>query len=335
MALSAMAQETVLALRRQIARLEGTLPEKLAAPPGAAGGEDALVLRRHGAPLPQEPFLATGARDFDAALGGGLPRAALTEILGAQSRDAGALTGFALSLAGPLLKKAGAAHAPILWVGTAEVFRESGYPYLPGLLQLFGIAEADLLIAEAPKLADALWIAEEAAGLQALAAVVLEIRGNPAKLDLTATRRLHRRARAAGRPVFLLRQAGMGEPTAAPVRLTVSPAPASPRLLLSGPLPGSIGPPGFEVRIDKSRTAPPRQFTLEWNADDHAFADRQEPALRPQDHGAVVSLSRHGADPAPAAGTVVAFAPAGGPPAAGRQPPRKQQPAHRSPRRAG
>jgi protein ImuA len=334
MALSAMAQETVLALRRQIARLEGTLPERLAAPM-AVVGDDAPVLRRHGAPLPQKPYLATGADDFDTALGGGLPKAALTEILGTQSRDAGAVTGFALSLAGPLLRKAGAAHAPILWVGTAEIFREGGSPYLPGLLELFGIDAADLLIAEAPKLADALWIAEEAAGLKALAAVLLEIRGNPAKLNLTATRRLHRRARAAGRPVFLLRQAATGEPTAAPVRLAVSPAPASPRLLLGGPLPGSIGPPGFEVRIDKSRTAPPRQFTLEWNADDHAFTDRQQPALWPQDHGAVVSLSQHRADLAPAAGTIVAFAPASGEAASGHQSPRKQQPAHRSPRRAG
>lgn len=320
MALSAMAQETVSALRRQIARLEGTLPERLAAP--AAAGS-------------QEPLLATGAHAFDDALGGGLSMAALTEILGVQSRDAGAVAGLVLALAGRLLKKTGAA-APLLWVGTAEIFRESGYPYLPGLLDRFGIAAADLLIAEAPKLADALWIAEEATGLKALTAVLLEVPGNPARLDLTATRRLHRRAQAAGRPVFLLRHAGRAEPTAAPVRLIVAPAPASPRLLLGGSLPGSIGPPGFEIRIDKSRTAPPRQFTLEWNADDHAFADRPQQALWPQDHGAVVSLSRHRAHPAPAAGSVVAFTSAtGDTPAAGRQPSRQQQPAHRGARRTG
>ena len=38
------------------------------------------------------------------------------------------------------------------------------------------------MVAQAPKLADALWIAEEAALLKGLSAVLLEIRGNPARL---------------------------------------------------------------------------------------------------------------------------------------------------------
>lgn len=332
MALSAVAQETVLALRRKIARLEATLPERLAAPMDRA---DVVVLRRHGAALPERLLLPTGARAFDDALGGGVPRAALTEIHGAQIRDAGTVTGFALSLAGPILQRAGAASAPILWIGTTEIFRETGLPYLPGLCGHFGIASEELLVAEVPKLVDALWIAEEAAGLKALSAVLLEIQGNPSKLDLTATRRLHRRAQAAGRPVFLLRQAAMAEPTAAPLRLVVSPASASPRWTLNGPLAGSIGPPGFKVRIDKSRTAPPRQFTLEWNVDEHIFADRRKQALPPQDHGAVVSLSQHRADNAPASGALLAFRAGGGKAASPDKSSREKHAAHRRPRRAG
>lgn len=331
MALSAVAQETVLALRRKIARLEGTLPERLAAPTAPA---DAVVLRRHGAALPENILLPTGAPAFDDALGGGVPKAALTEIHGAQIRDAGTVTGFALSLAGPLQKRAGAASAPIVWIGTTEIFRETGLPYLPGLCGHFGIASEGLLVIEVPKLVDALWIAEEAAGLKALSAVLLEVQGNPSKLDLTATRRLHRRAQTAGRPVFLLRQAAMAEPTAAPLRLVVSPASASPRWTLNGPFAGSIGPPGFKVRIDKSRTAPSRQFTLEWNADEHIFTDRQKQALPPQDHGAVVSLSQHRAGPAPASGTLLAFR-VGGKGTSPDKPSREEHAAHRRPRRAG
>src|SRR5690606_36579311 len=120
----------------------------------------------------------------------------------------------------------------------------------------------NLLLAEAEKLADVLWIAEEAANLGSLAGILLEVRGSPRHLDLTATRRLHRRALAAGHPLFLLRQAGHAEPTAAALRLVVAPMSAAPRLTLSGPLDGSIGPPGFQVSIDKSRTSPPAAFTL-------------------------------------------------------------------------
>lgn len=331
MATSAVARATVSALRRKIAQIEGTLPERLAAP--AEARPEALVLRRHGVAA-AEPCFATGAEAFDAALGGGLPLAALTEIHGAETRDAGAASGFALALAGLLLARA-TQRAPLLWIGTAEIFREAGMPYAPGLRARFGIEPQELLVAEAPKLPDVLWIAEEAANLKGFSAVILEIRGNPQKLDLTATRRLHRRAQAAGRPVFLLRQAALPEPTAAPVRLVVSPATAAPRHTIAGPLAGSIGPPGFAVRIDKSRLALPGQFTLEWNADERSFAERQQPALGPADSGAVVSLSRHRAHPAPAPGTVVALTADGGAAAAGHQPPRKEHPAHRRPRRAG
>ncbi|MEP9397603.1 hypothetical protein [Mesorhizobium sp. KR2-14] len=332
MATSAVAQATVFALRQKIARIEGTLPERLVPSAEARAGEGTVLMRRHG--IAAEPCLATGAQAFDAALGGGLPLAALTEIHGTETRDAGAATGLALALTGLLLAQA-RQRTPMLWIGTAEIFREAGMPYAPGLCARFGIGADEVLIAEAPRLADALWIAEEAAGLKAFSAVLLEIRGNPQKLDLTATRRLHRRALGAGRPVFLLRQAARPEPTAAPLRLVVSPATAAPRHTIAGPLAGSIGPPGFVVRIDKSRLALPGQFTLEWNADERSFSERQQPAFGPADSGAVVSASLHGAHPAPAAGAVVAFAAAGGPPAAGRQPSRKEHAAHRSPRRAG
>ena len=89
MATGAVARETIVALRRQIARIEGTLPERLEAP-GAAFGADAPVIRRDGV---ADSLLRTGIGPLDAILGGGLPKAALTEIHGAGTRDAGAVVG--------------------------------------------------------------------------------------------------------------------------------------------------------------------------------------------------------------------------------------------------
>src|SRR5690606_33258045 len=99
-------------------------------------------------------------------------KAALTEFHGAHARDAGALAGFVLALVGLLLKPEG--RAPLLWVGTSGSFAEAGLPYARGLLRSFGIAPQDFLLAEAPRPLDALRIAEEAAALKTLAAVVVE-----------------------------------------------------------------------------------------------------------------------------------------------------------------
>ncbi|ODT32286.1 MAG: hypothetical protein ABS35_02330 [Kaistia sp. SCN 65-12] len=326
----AVARETVFALRRQIAKIEGTLPERLEAPAGTADG-----VVRCGAAVSGAYALATGADRFDTALGGGLPKAALIEIHGAETRDAGAVGGFALGLASRLLAAgAGPVPVPLLWIGTAEIFGETGFPYAAGLREKFGIEPDALLYCEARKLTDALWIAEEAARLAAPAALVLEIHGNPRRLDLTATRRLHARARACGRPLFLLRQGAVAEPTAAPVRLVVRPSPSVLRETIGGPLAGSIGRPAFTVAVDKGGFGRLRHVTLEWNPDERGFEERrrQEQAKNPLP---VVSLPRHGTDRAAAPGAVLAFRQDAGARALGDQPPRREQPPRRRPRRAG
>lgn len=340
MAMTAVARETVFALRRQIAKIEGTLPERLQAPVAATpdagvstnvtSNTDVTIVRRGIAAALPDAFLPTGVERLDTALSGGLPKAALSEIHGIETRDAGAVAGFALSLASLILKQT--QGLPVLWIGTSEIFREAGFPYARGLHASFGIEPEQLLFSEAPKLVDALWVAEEAARMTALAAVILEIRGNPQRLDLTATRRLHARAQSASRPVFLLRQAAGPEPTAAPVRLIVASAPAVPRHTIAGPLAGSIGRPAFTLTIGKSRTALPGQFTLEWNPDERAFDERWGEE-RAKDPVPVVSLSGSGKDPAAASGAVLAF-PAVGSPAAGDQPSPWERAAHLNPRRA-
>lgn len=334
MARGAVARETVFALRRQIAKIEGTLPERL---------ETAAGMVRRGGAARNDGRLLTGVDRLDAALGGGLPRAALTEIHGAGTRDAGAVSGFMLGLAGLLLtplRGTAETAAPVLWIGTAEIFGETGFPYAGGLQAMFGIEPETLLFCEAKKLADALWVAEEAARLKELAAVVIEVRGNPRQLDLTATRRLQARARDCGRPLFLLRQAATPEPTAAPVRLVVEPAASALRETIGGPLAGSIGRPAFTVAISKGSVARSESFTLEWNPDERTFKERWREERRAKDTLPVVPLPRHGADIAAAPGEVVAFRPAAGKradgwPAAGGQPSRQERTAHRRPRRAG
>lgn len=329
MAKPALAQGIIFSLRHKIAKIEGVLPERLEAPGDRADG---LVSRRGGRPV-AETF-ASGAARFDASLGGGLAAAGLTEIHGAATRDAGAASGFALALAGIAAGRTGV----IIWIGTGEIFREAGRPYAPGLARRFGILPHNLLLAQAEKLVDALWIAEEAANLDALAAILLEVRGSAQALDLTATQRLHRRALAAGHPLFLLRHAGVREPTAAPVRLVVSPAPAGLRHTLAGELEGSIGPPAFRIAIDKSRTSPPAAFILEWNSEARAFAERDHvPAahiLASENIGALAAHAADGADFSPALRQVVAFAPAARDAASGGEPSSGQHTAHRRARRA-
>lgn len=296
MAAQAVAREVLCALRRDIAKIEGRLAERL-----EPAGTDMIVLRRGGVAGPQ---LRTGAPGFDAALGGGLPMSGLTEIHGSQTRDAGAVAGFALALAATGFAQTGET-APILWIAAGDGFREAGMPYAPGLAYRFGIPASGLLLSQVHKPEDALWVAEEAATLAAFSAIFLEIRGFVRRLDLTATRRLHRRAQGAERPFYLLRQAGHAEPTAAPMRLLVSPAPAAERQLLSGPLAGSIGPPAFSVEIAKNSFSGPVQFILEWNNDERTFHER--PTAGAQDIGAVVSTSSDRSDIAEKTGQIVAL----------------------------
>lgn len=302
MAHIALAQEKIFALRREIARIEGHLPERLDAPAKRDGGE--TVRRHYGRPegVASSLSVGTGAPRFDAALGGGILQADLTEIIGRETRDGGVVSGFALALAAIASLAGKQRTRPVLWVGMADMIGEAGFPYAPGVEQFFGLTPDKLLMTRVTRLGDALWVAEEAAQLGGFSAVFLELRGNPARFGLTATRRLHHRAREAGQPLFLIRHSAEPEPTAAPTRLLVSPAPSLLRETLAGSLPRSIGPPAFAVTLAKSRIGRNENFVLEWNPHDFAFRERgpvgdrqsvqdnvREP--RPQDSGGLVAAS--------------------------------------------
>jgi len=312
MAEAAVARETFFALRETIARLEGRPIPALA----AAARETLAEKARPGSAGVAQPLLATGVDDLDAAMQGGVPLDGLTEVRSLGLRDAGAASGFTLALAARLHAQAagtGAAISPVLWIGDTVATMEAGLPYAIGIGD-FGLEPAAFLQASPRKLEDALWLAEAALGSAAFAVVILEVRGNPARFGLTESRRLALRAKAAERPLFLLRQGGEEEASSALFRFSVEPAPAQARPLPDGSvLGGSIGHPAFRLTLEKSRNPAPLSITLEWNAHDRRFAlvpDAQHPAL-PGEHaahsGADLSASAHRPDRPQALGPVLAF----------------------------
>lgn len=282
-----MARESFAFLRREIARIEGRPAETL---DGAPGNRALAAKPEAPRPAPGVPpggvrqpaqtgpdLIRTGLDAFDAGLGGGLHKAALTEFRCAQTRHAASLSGFALCLMSRTIFDGATGRMPLLWLTDVAAANETGMPYLPGVAGLAGLAPGQLFTAAARCAEDALWIAEEAAASGAFAGLILELRGNPRGLGLDETRRLQRRAALSGTPLFLLRIAGEAEPTAAPCRLFVGPAPAAPRRARDGPLPGSIGAPAFAVTIEKARAPAAPSFILEWNHHDRSFAGHPAP----------------------------------------------------------
>jgi protein ImuA len=312
MASNAVARETLFALRETIARLEGKPVPALSAAEHDALAGDPPALR----PADSKPgkMLTTGVSDVDAALQGGFPLDALTEIRSSALRDAGATAGFVLALTARL--RAGDSDAtpeisPILWIGETVVTMEAGLPYALGLRD-FGVEPLGFLYAAPRKLDEALWLAETALASAVFTLVVLEVRGNPAHFGLTESRRLSLRAKAAGRPLFVLRQAGEEEASSALLRLCIEPAPAAARLLPDGSmLGGSIGNPSFRLTLEKSRNPAPLSFVLEWNAHDRQFFPvAQHPALveRPAAHSvAKLSAAVDRSDRPQTLGSVLAY----------------------------
>ena len=213
--------------------------------------------------------LPLGIEAFDARLEGGLPLGGLCELRAALTMDAGAVTGFALALS-VLVQAHKDAGRPILWISEREAGREAGFAHAAGLAS-FGLMPGSLVTAHPRRVEEALWVAEAALQTEAFSAIVLEVRGNPAKFGLTESRRLHLKARQAGAPLLLLRQAGDEEASSAQLRFLVEAAPAGLRRVGRFSVPGTIGHPAFRITVEKSRNPAPFAFVMEWNADERQF----------------------------------------------------------------
>jgi protein ImuA len=303
MAKHATAQERLLALRETIAKLEGKTPTLVAEeqPQGERVAATGKGSRR----------IALEVDELDAALEGGLPLDGMTEIRTCAMRNAGAGSGFVLALAALIQRQA--KGSALLWISDRFSNVEAGLPYPIGLAQ-YGLQVRHFLHALPRKLEDALWLAETAAASGALAATILEIRGNPSAFGLSESRRLNLRAKAARRPILLLRHAGEEEASSAVFRFHAEPGPAAERVLPSGTmLGGSIGSPVFRLTLEKSRNPAPLSFLLEWNSRDRQFclARQPEPSRLAGDgtahSGPRLPASADGSDRAAALGRLLAF----------------------------
>lgn len=287
---AALPPDDAAAARARAARLQagpgetvvhGTAAATAAASGGGTGGSGAAVrvaaARAAVAGFLAEPeetaVLPSGAAGFDGLFGrGGLARAALHEVAAEAARDGAAAAGLVVAL----LARAAAlgVDGGVLWAGDGLALREGGGGlYGPGLRDL-GFDPARLVLVEAGKLADVLWALEEGLGSGALSAVVGEVRGSPAGLDLTATRRLMLRARETGRTAVLIRLSAVAAPSAAATRIRVAPYRSA----------GHLGPgrPAWTLRVEKNREGPVGSAVVEWDPDERSFRElsRREIARR-------------------------------------------------------
>ncbi len=222
----------------------------------------AAIEKRHGqAERAGDGQAAEGAAGFRTA-----PAGILHEVWTDQDRNAGAALGFALGQARALLDRQ---RPAILWVQLAHEGQETGLPYGPGLRR-FGLDPEALVICRVQNVTEFLWAVEEAAGCQAVAAVIGDVVQPGKALDFTASRRFSMRAEAAGISIFMVRYGTGREASAAGLRWRVMPH-------LSGAAPFDARAPGvprFEVALEKGEALMGlKQGSGNWILDwtDHGF----------------------------------------------------------------
>lgn len=307
MANDATAQERLFALREKIARLEGKISPAMA----AAEREDLALQTNEQMETDDEKRLSFNIPFLDEALDGGLRADGFMEVRSHSLYDAGAASGFTLSLVA-FMQARQASQDPVLWIADRFSASEAGIVHAAGIRQI-GIDPHSVFYASPNRLDEALWIAEAALASKAFASTILEIHGNPKPFGLTESRRLKLRSKAAGRPLLLLRHAGEEEASSASFRMLVEPAPALERRLADGTmLGGSIGHPVFRITLEKSRNPAPLSLFLEWNPRDRQFylpRGTKAPQLlkRAAHSGIALPTSADRQDRTQVMGTVMAF----------------------------
>lgn len=240
--------EQVTVLRGAIARIEGS-PSAFGFAGTAADKPVGRVRLGHDLAL-------------DGAMGGGLARGWLSEVVAHRPGDAGAASGFALALAarfaaadsGPA-GSGSAGSGAVVWVVEDGARTETGMPYAPGLAA-HGIDPARLVVVRAASGAEGLWATEEALKCRAVAAVVLDL-WRTKLYDLVASRRLVLAAGASGTPGIVVAAGAPGSAralcSAAQTRFEVAAAPGQPAAGTRLPLPGRAA---WAVRLARIRAGP-------------------------------------------------------------------------------
>lgn len=247
----ASGQEALAALRRKVAGLEG----------------------RQG--IDRADLFTLGFGDVDEAIGGGLRRGVLHDLVAPGLPDCAALAGFAAALA----RRAAGGRA-ILWARQDYVELEAGRLDAHGLSEL-GLDPGGIVIVRARDPTGVLRAGAEAVRCDALGAVLIELWGAPKALDLTATRRLALSAGQSGVTVFLVHVLAEPDANAAASRWRVE---ASPSGALEANAPGY---PVFRTTLLRHRAGYPEQsWVVEWDRDGRRFR-KPAPLSRP-----VVSVPR-------------------------------------------
>lgn len=200
-------------------------------------------------------LVPTGHDEIDRALGGGLMRGKLHEIVAEPKEEAASAAGFT-AMCARLLGK------PVAWLYVAAGERAL-HPH--GLRQI-GMDPAQFLLVSAPDSSALLRAADDAMRCPALGAVVIELWRDPLRIDLTASRRLVLSAESSGVTALLLRIAVSPMPNAAQTRWEVGSAPSVP-LAANAP-----GHPTLDLRLLRQRGGPSgMRWRVEWNRHEAVF----------------------------------------------------------------
>ena len=179
---------------------------------------------------------------------------------------------------------------PVFWIVDRFCQREAGDFYGPGLYSL-GINPGRLIRILPRNFKEVLWAAGEIARGDKIGFALMEVRGNPHKLDLTATRQLLLRCQKSQMPFFILRQAGLAQASAVSTRWLVEPALSGEHAnkraqntthntqynthKKAGPglmgLMGLMGMTTWNVSLEKCRGGKTGNWTLEWNHHEQVF----------------------------------------------------------------
>lgn len=223
----------------------------------------ALIEGRRSLAGEQAPsVMTTGHRAIDHALGGGMMRGRMHEVL-AERDDAGSGSGFAALLARLIGGEA-------LWLTEEAAWRQAGALYPAGLAAI-GMDPARLIIGVLSDAASVLRAAVDGLRCPALGAVVIELSGDPRVLGLTASRRLALAAETNGVTAILLRIGGKAAPNAAQTRWRVSAAPSKP---LAANAPGHSA---WDLELLRQRGLPDGgQWRVEWNREQGRLCDWHE-----------------------------------------------------------
>ena len=206
-----------------------------------------------------------GHPGVDAALGGGLARGGVHEVLAEAGVQAAAATGFVAGLAARVMRR-----QPLLWVRQEFAALECGQLAMPGMSDL-GLDPRALIVVRTPDAAAALRVAADALACAALGAVVLETWGVVRGLDLVAQRKLALAARRSRVTALLLRLAAPPAVSMAATRWSVQAARSPPAAAAM-----AWGTPRFAAQLLRNRHGPTGQWIMEWNCDACRF--REPPA---------------------------------------------------------